>query len=152
MSEVFNAFQRKETMNKTTTAFVLALGLMTGAAPVLAQYTGPTSTPAATAAAALPPAPGYTGPSTVPAMTVKQLLDTAKDDQHVRLQGRIVSHDGGENYTFADDSGRMPVEISAKHFPPGQPIGADQRVELVGEVDKGLRKMEFEVEQIRLLP
>jgi uncharacterized protein YdeI (BOF family) len=44
------------------------------------------------------------------------------------------------------------VEISAKHFPPGQPVSAQQRVELVGEVDKGLRKMEFEVEQLRLLP
>jgi uncharacterized protein (TIGR00156 family) len=85
-------------------------------------------------------------------MTIKQLLDTATDDQHVRLQGRIVSHDGGTNYTFADDSGRLPVEISAKHFPPGQPVSAQQRVELVGEVDKGLRKMEFEVEHLRLLP
>ena len=135
-------------MKKTTTAFVLALGLFGAAAPALAQYTGPTTgAQAATTAAA-----GYTGPSSVPTMTVKQLLDTATDDQHVRLQGRIVSHDGGKNYTFADDSGRLPVEISAKHFPPAQPVSAQQRVELVGEVDKGLRKMEFEVEQLRLLP
>ncbi|MCU4119471.1 hypothetical protein [Variovorax sp. N23] len=43
-------------MKKTTTAFVLALGLLGAAAPALAQYTGPTSgaQPAATAA------PGYT--------------------------------------------------------------------------------------------
>jgi len=135
-------------MKKTTTAFVLALGLLGAAAPALAQYTGPT-TGAQTAA---PAAAGYTGPSSVPTMTVKQLLDTATDDQHLRLQGRIVSHDGGKNYTFADDSGRLPVEISAKHFPPGQPVTATQRVELVGEVDKGLRSMEFEVEQLRLLP
>ena len=135
-------------MKKTTTAFALALGLLGAGAPALAQYTGPTTGEQAPAAAA----PGYTGPSSVPTMTVKQLLDTATDDQHVRLQGRIVSHDGGKNYTFADDSGRLPVEISAKHFPPGQPVSAQQRVELVGEVDKGLRKMEFEVEQLRLLP
>lgn len=135
-------------MKKTTTVFVLALGLLGAAAPALAQYTGPTSgaQPAASAT------PVYTGPSSVPTMTVKQLLDTATDDLHVRLQGRIVSHDGGKNYTFADDSGRLPVEISAKRFPAGQPIGADQRVELVGEVDKDFRKMEFEVEQVRLLP
>jgi len=135
-------------MKKTTTAFVLALGLLGAGAPALAQFTGPT-TGAQPAAAT---APGYTGPSSVPTMTVRQLLDTATDDQHARLQGRIVSHDGGKNYTFADDSGRMPVEISAKRFPPNQPIGADQRVELVGEVDKDFRKMEFEVEQVRLLP
>ena len=135
-------------MKKTTTTFVLALGLLGAGVPALAQYTGPTTGAQAPAAAA----PSYTGPSSVPTMTVKQLLDTATDDQHVRLQGRLVSHDGGKNYTFADDSGRLPVEISAKRFPPGQPVSAQQRVELVGEVDKGLRKMEFEVEQLRLLP
>jgi len=135
-------------MQKSTATIVLALGLLGVTAPALAQYTGPTSGERAAA----PSTTGYTGPSSVPTMTVKQLLDTATDDQHVRLQGRIVSHDGGKNYTFADDSGRMPVEISSKRFPAGQPIGADQRVELVGEVDKDIRKMDFEVEQIRLLP
>ncbi|GKS76870.1 NirD/YgiW/YdeI family stress tolerance protein [Acidovorax sp. SUPP950] len=136
-------------MQKTTTAFVLTLGLLGAAAPAMAQYTGPTTGEHAAAPAA---GSGYTGPTSVPTMTVKQLLDTATDDQHVRLQGRIVSHDGGKNYTFADDSGRMPVEISDKRFPAGQPISAQQRVELVGEVDKGIRKMEFEVEQVRLIP
>lgn len=134
-------------MKKTTLASILALGLLAGAAPVLAQFTGPSSAPAAAGQAAV-----YTGPSSVPLITVKQLLETASDDQHARVQGRIVSHDGGKNYTFADDSGRMPVEIAAKRFPPGQPVSAEQRVELVGEVDKDFRKMEFEVEQVRLLP
>lgn len=133
-------------MKKTATAFVLALSILGAAAPALAQYTGPS--PAAKGQAAST----YTGPSTVPLMTVKQLLDTGRDDQYARLQGRIVSHDGGKNYSFADESGRMTVEISAKRFPPGQPIGAEQRVELTGEIDKDLRKMEFEVEQVRLLP
>ena len=137
-------------MKKTTATFVLALGLLGATAPALAQYTGPGTAPAAQAGT--PAAAPYTGPSSVPVMTVKQLLETGKDDQHVRLQGRIVSHDGGKNYTFADDSGRMPVEISAKHFPPGQPVSAEQRVELVGEVDKDMRKMEFEVDQVRLIP
>ncbi len=135
-------------MKKTTSAFVLALGLLGAAAPALAQYTGPAAGAPGGATAAAP----YTGPSSVPLMTVKQLLETAKDDQHARLQGRLVSHDGGKNYTFADDSGRMPVEISAKHFPPGQPVSAEQRVELTGEVDKDMRKMEFEVDQVRLIP
>lgn len=93
----------------------------------------------------------YSGPSSVPLMTVKQLLDTGKDDQHARLQGRIVSHDGGDNYTFADDSGRIKVEIDDDRFPPGQAISAEQRVELFGEFDKGLRKQEFEVDRITLL-
>lgn len=93
----------------------------------------------------------YGGPSAVPLLTVKQLLETGKDEQHARLQGRIVSHDGGDKYTFADDSGRITVEIDDDRFPPGQTIGADQRVELAGEFDKGLRKREFEVDRITLV-
>lgn len=125
------------------TAVVCTLALATlGSGAALAQYTGPTQAPHA----------GHAGPGTVPLMTVRQVLDTGRDDQHARLEGRIVSHDGGKNYTFADDSGRMPVEISAKHFPQGQPINADQRVEIVGEIDKDMRSMEFEVDHVRVLP
>lgn len=132
-------------MKKQAFATILAFGLISGTGPVLAQYTGPSSASAAPATAP------YSGPSSVPLMTVKQLLGTAKDNQHARLQGRIVSHDGGNNYTFADDSGRMPVDIPAKRFPAGQAIGAEQKVELTGEVDKDFRKMEFEVDQVRVI-
>lgn len=132
--------------------FALPLGLVAALASsiALAQpapgYTGPSAVPAPTQAS------GYTGPSSVPLMTVKQLLDTGKDDQHARLQGRIVSHDGDDKYTFADDTGRITVEIKAKRFPAGQTVSADQRVELFGEFDKGFRKTEFEVDRMTLLP
>ncbi len=149
----FIHFHLKEfSMKKTTIACGLAIVLAASTGAVLAQYTGPSSQPAATTANSAAPGAAYTGPSSVPVTTVKQLLASASDDQHARLQGRIVSHDGGKNYTFADDTGRMPVEISAKRFPPSQPIGADQRVEIAGEVDKDLRKMEFEVDSVRLMP
>jgi len=130
-------------------ALPLALAAALGTAQLQAQpaagYTGPSATPATTAPSQ---AGGYSGPSSVPLMTVKQLLDTGKDDQQARLQGRIVSHDGDDQYTFADDSGRIRVEIDAKRFPAGQTISAEQRVELHGEFDKGLRKSEFEVERM----
>lgn len=132
--------------------FAVPLGLVAALATsiALAQpapgYTGPS------AAAASTQASGYTGPSSVPLMSVKQLLDTGKDDQHARLQGRIVSHDGDDKYTFADDTGRITVEIKAKRFPPGQTVSAAQRVELWGEFDKGFRKTEFEVDRMTLLP
>jgi uncharacterized protein (TIGR00156 family) len=107
-----------------------------------AQYTGP----------AQPQAAGYAGPDAIPAMTAKQLVSEGRDDQYIRLQGYIASYDGGQDYTFADESGRVSVEIAGNRFPAGQPIGADQRVELLVEVDKDLLKTEFEVERIRLLP
>ncbi len=137
-----------------TIALPLALAAALGTAYVQAQpaagYTGPTTAPAA-APQAQAQAGGYSGPSSVPMMTVKQLLDTGKDDQQARLQGRIVSHDGDEHYTFADDSGRIRVEIDAKRFPAGETISAEQRVELLGEFDKGLRKTEFEVDRLTVL-
>ena len=134
-------------MKKTTSLLIIVAGLAS-AMPALAQYTGPTATAKQAAAAA--PA-GYSGPSSVPLITVKHLLETGKDDQHARLQGRIVSHDGGKNYTFADDSGRMPVEISVKRFPTDKPVSAEQRVEIIGEIDKDFRKMEFEVDEVRVI-
>jgi uncharacterized protein (TIGR00156 family) len=133
-----------------TAAALAAMLLAVGAAQAqpAAGYSGPST--------AAQPAPAgqhgsYGGPSSVPLVTVKQLLETGKDEQHARLQGRIVSHNGGDKYTFADDSGRITVEIDDDRFPPGQTIGAEQRVELVGEFDKGLRKREFEVDRITLV-
>lgn len=135
-------------MKHTIFNSILVTGLLLGGSAALAQYTGPASAPASAPALT----GGYTGPSSVPVLTAKQLLDTARNDQHVRLQGRIVSHEGGDKYTFADDSGRLPVEISAKYFPVGRPIGAEQRLEVMVEVDKDWRKTEFEIKEIRLIP
>ncbi|MGE8320626.1 MAG: YgiW/YdeI family stress tolerance OB fold protein [Comamonas sp.] len=124
----------------------LAAALAAGGA--LAQgYTGPSSEKSATAAATQ----GYAGPSSIRAMSVKELLDTGKDDQHAILRGRIVSHDGGEHYTFDDGTGRIRVEIKRKHFPANQSIDDKTMVELTGEFDKGFTKVEFEVDQIRVL-
>lgn len=136
-------------MRRHLQAFGIA-GLLALCGTAMAQptggYTGPSTAPKAASAPG-----GYTGPSSVPVLTVKQLLDTGKDEQRARLQGRIVSHDGGDRYTFEDATGRLTVEIDPEDFPPGQAISAQQRVELSGEFDKGLRKTEFEVDRITLL-
>lgn len=125
-------------------ALALTLALPLAAS---AQYTGPSTQPAA--ASGTP----YAGPSTVPAMTVKQLLDTGKDDQYVTLRGFIVSHDGGEHYTFADETGRIKAEIDAKHFPAGVKIDDKVRVEVTGEFDKDLigSKVELDVKRLSVL-
>ncbi len=151
-------------MKSRILACTTALALLTGAplALALAQAQAPAA-PAApaivspsvtgTPETAVSAAPGhYTGPSSVPISTVKSLLENGRDDQQARLQGRVVSHDGGKNYSFADDSGHMIVKISARRFPAGQSVSAEQRVELVGELDKDFRKTQFEVKELRLLP
>lgn len=120
---------KTKTLKKTTLAFGMSLALALPLSSAFAQYAGPSS---------------------VPAMTVKQLLDTGRDDQHATLRGFIVSHDGGEHYTFADDTGRMKVEIDAKHFPPGVKIDDKVRVEISGEFDKDLvgNKAELDVKRL----
>lgn len=136
----------RHTVSTLTAAAVLALGASTLAVAQPSGYTGPNNAPK-------PAAQGsYSGPSTVPLMTVKQLLDTGRDDQAARLQGRLVSFDGDERYTFEDATGRITVEIDNEDFPAGQTISAEQTVELLGEFDKGLRKTEFEVDRVTVLP
>jgi uncharacterized protein YdeI (BOF family) len=54
--------------------------------------------------------------------------------------------------TILEGTGRIIVEIDDEDFPAGQTVSAEQRVELVGEFDKGLRKTEFEVDRVILLP
>ena len=97
-------------------------------------YTGPTAAPAAQAAKAAPG--GYSGPSGVPLTTAKTLLASGKDDQHVRLKGKLLNHKGDEEYEFADASGRITVEIDDKLFPAGVKVDHTTEVELVGEFDK----------------
>lgn len=108
-----------------------------------AGYTGPSAKPAPS---------GYTGPSSVPLMKVKDLLDKGKDDQAARLQGRLLSHKGGEDYEFADQSGRITVEIDARLFPAGVSVDQNTVVELTGEFDKEtFGDASFEVEQMKLV-
>ena len=63
-------------------------------------------------------------PSSVPLMKVKDLLDKGKDDQYARLQGKLVSHKGGEEYEFADQSGKITrcLGASCSRLPVGKCI------------------------------
>ena len=106
-------------------------------------YTGPSNKAA--------PA-GYTGPTSVPLMKAKDLLDKGKDDQYARLQGKLVSHKGGDDYEFADASGKITVEIDAKHFPAGVSIDQNTMVELTGEFDKEtFGESSFDVKQMKVV-
>lgn len=110
-----------------------------------AGYTGPSAKPTARG--------GYAGPSSVPMMTVKDLLNKGKDDQVVRLQGRLISHKGGEEYEFADQSGKMTVEIDDRYFPAGVSIDQNTMVELSGEFDKETfsNDVKLEVDQMKVV-
>jgi uncharacterized protein (TIGR00156 family) len=107
-------------------------------------YTGPTTK-------AAPAAAGYAGPSSVPLLTAKELLANGKDDQHARLKGKLLSHKGGDKYEFADQSGKITVEIDEEHFPAGVKIDHTTVVELTGEFDKELvGESTFDVEHVKV--
>lgn len=108
-----------------------------------AGYTGPSAKPAPS---------GYTGPSSVPLMKAKDLLDKGKDEQYARLQGKLLSHKGGDEYEFADASGKITVEIDAEHFPAGVSVDQNTVVELTGEFEKEtFGEPSFEVEQMKVV-
>ena len=117
-------------------ASAFAIGQPTG-------YTGPSAKAAPS---------GYAGPSSVPLMKAKDLLDKGKDDQHARLQGKLSSHKGGEEYEFTDQSGKITVEIDARHFPAGVGIDQNTVVELTCEFDKEtFGESSFEVTQLKVV-
>ena len=119
--------------------------LLAGSTFAIAQsggYTGPTSKPAAT---------GYTGPSSVAMTTAKELLANGMDDEYAKLKGKLTSHKGGEDYEFTDASGKITVEIDAKHFPQGVNIDQNTVVELTGEFDKEtFGESTFDVKQVKI--
>ncbi|MBD8634111.1 NirD/YgiW/YdeI family stress tolerance protein [Oxalobacteraceae sp. CFBP 8755] len=130
--------------------------LITGSAAAVAQTAATqTATPAATATAApaAKAAPsGYAGPSGAPLMTAKDLLANGKDDQYVRLKGKLTSHKGDENYEFTDASGKITVEIDADRFPAGVTVDHTTLVELTGEFDKEMfGDSTVDVEQIKVV-
>lgn len=104
----------------------------------------------ATATAQTParPAGGYTGPG-IAASTVAAAKD-APDDTRVRLRGKLSQHLGGDRYVFRDASGSLHVDIDADLW-QGQSIGADDLVELDGEIDKDWTSLELDVDRIRKL-
>jgi len=126
--------------------------LITGSAAAVAQ-TAATQTATPVAAPAVKTAPsGYAGPSGAPLMTAKDLLANGKDDQYVRLKGKLTSHKGDENYEFTDASGKIMVEIDADRFPAGVTVDHNTLVELTGEFDKEMfGDSTVDVEQIKVV-
>jgi len=119
-------------------AVSLLTGVLAGGA-ALAQYSGPRTQSQS----------GYgNSASALTPTTVQQLLATGRDDQVAVLRGRIVSWQGGKHYTFDDGTGQIRLEIKPLRFPLDQKIDETTEVELVGELERDRKGVEFEVERI----
>ena len=80
---------------------------------------------------------------------VSKVADLAnmQDDQFVVLQGQIVKQVNKKDYLFKDASGEVQVEIDRRAW-NGVDIAPTDEVKLYGEVDKGLNKLEVEVDRV----
>ncbi|KRC80537.1 Bacterial OB fold (BOF) protein [compost metagenome] len=84
--------------------------------------------------------------------TVAEILAKPVDGQMVRVQGHLLSKIRSETYMFSDGTGEIVMEIDDDDFPK-QPITEKDKIEVVGEVDTGLRRPpEIEAESVRVLP
>jgi uncharacterized protein (TIGR00156 family) len=115
----------------TTITLVSLLAISTA---TLAQYNGP----------------GNQTPRPLAVLrSVAEVLKAPVDDQPVELTGVLMKQTGRETFQFRDTTGEIQVEIDRDDFPAGQPIGADTRVTLHGEVEtRAMRAPEIEVESV----
>ena len=106
---------------------------------------------------ALAPAPvahaKYTGPGADnPAPSnIAEVLENGQDDQNVILRGHLIEQVGKEKYIFADDSGKIRVDIDNDDF---QNITIDEKtvIEIHGEIEKDfMESPEIDVDTITIV-
>ncbi|MFD4836557.1 YgiW/YdeI family stress tolerance OB fold protein [Achromobacter sp. NPDC058515] len=104
-------------------------------------------------AIAAPASAQFTGQGAqVATPTVAEILAKPVDGQMVRVQGHLLSKIKSETYTFSDGTGEIVMEIDDDDFPK-QPVTEKTKIEVLGEVDTGLRRPpEIEAESVRILP
>lgn len=105
---------------------------------------------ASAAAASQPAAGGFQGPDNLPLVTVIEAKKLG-DDTAVKMQGLIVKSLGNERYEFKDETGTITVEIDKEDW-HGVEATPETRIEVRGEVDKELNRIEVDVDTVRLAP
>lgn len=111
-------------------ALVFTAALATGAS---AQFTGP----------------GSGQGSGVRSSTAAQARD-ARLGAYLTLTGRIVSREKEDYFTFRDASGTIRVEIDEPVW-QNRPVGPNDRVRLVAEVDQGSGGRYLDVKSLTLV-
>lgn len=91
-----------------------------------------------------------------PAKNQENLISTVqevkkmKDDTWVVMQGKIEQKTGHEEYLFADNTGAITVEIDHDVW-KGTVVTPQDKVEIIGELDKGVFSDEVEVKKIKVI-
>lgn len=95
----------------------------------------------------------YTGPSATPAYrNVGEVLKNPVDDTKVAFTGHLLRKVSNDKYMFSDGTGEIRVDIDDKYFPP-TPISEKTKVQIRGEVEKDfLESPEIDVESLAVVP
>jgi len=93
----------------------------------------------------------YSGPSAIGQTSVAEILKNPVDDQDVQLQGHLLRQTSHDKYIFSDGTGEIVAEIKARHF-AGQSVDEKTKVELIGEVDTSRKRPpKIEVDSLRVV-
>lgn len=126
-------------MKKLFAVSLIALGIVSGACCVHAQFTG------ATEQNPLPKG-GYQD-----AVAIISTVRDAKemnDDAYITLRGYIEKRLKSDKYLFRDSTGTVEIEIDDDDW-HGVTVGPQDLVEITGEVDSGWISVEIDVKRIR---
>lgn len=139
-------------MTKNFAAAALAAALIAASGFALAAAPAGFDAPAAAKAApqGFPAVPGAPQGFEPAATTVKSIIQNAKDDQHVTLQGKFVRHVRSDKYEFVDAAGdAILAELDDDR--DWSMIVKDKPVEIRAEVDRDWNGVELEVKAARAL-
>ena len=78
----------------------------------------------------------FTGPSASGPPTTVSAVGNARIGSYVTLTGHVVNHQRSDYFTFRDETGEIRVEIGSNVW-NGRKVGPNDKVRLLGEVDRG---------------
>ena len=94
--------------------------------------------------------PASSATSVMPVTDARSVI-AAKDDQAVKLRGKIVKQESGNDYLFTDSTGNVLVEISDKLL-KGNKLAAGTEIEIEGKVEtRLLRDPKVEARSVTVL-
>lgn len=82
--------------------------------------------------------------------SITQIQNKGKDNQYVKLNGRLTNYLGDDCYEFVDGQGNA-IEIEIDDDIDWSSVHKDQLIEICGKIDKDLFVLKIEAKSFRLL-
>lgn len=92
---------------------------------------------------------GFKDPVQVKKSTVAEVMKM-NNNAYVSIQGNIVKRISDDKYSFKDTTGVITVEIDDDKW-GGVSAGTQDKLELIGEVEKKVNSTELDVDTVRKL-